>query len=107
MRILLDESVPRRLGRELLGHRVSTVAQRGWDGQKNGDLLALAAADLFDVLITADQNMEFQRNLLQLPVAIVVLIAQNNSLPALRKLVPQLLAALAVLQPCTLIHVRA
>jgi Domain of unknown function (DUF5615) len=60
MRILLDESLPRRLKGELLGHDVSTVVECGWSGVKNGKLLTLAA-DNFDVFVTADQNLQNQQ----------------------------------------------
>ena len=72
MRVLLDESLPRPLGRLLIGLAVQTVGQAGWASFKNGVLLQLAASD-FDVLITADQNIEFQQNLETLPLAVVVL----------------------------------
>lgn len=42
MRILLDESVPGRLGLMLAGHSAVTVQRRGWASIKNGKLLALA-----------------------------------------------------------------
>ena len=48
MRVLLDECVPRRLGRELVGHDVRTVPQEGWSGKKNGELLALMSAARFE-----------------------------------------------------------
>lgn len=53
MRILLDESVPGRIGPLLIGHEAVSVHRMGWAGVKNGKLLALAAAE-FDVLLTAD-----------------------------------------------------
>ena len=34
MRVLLDECLPRRLGRELTGHAVTTVPQAGWAGAR-------------------------------------------------------------------------
>jgi hypothetical protein len=43
MRVLLDECVPRALRKELLGHEVKTVAEAGWAGVKNGELLQSAA----------------------------------------------------------------
>ena len=43
MRVLLDEQLPRHLVREIRGHDVSTVQQRGWAGLKNGELLQVAA----------------------------------------------------------------
>ena len=60
MRILLDESLPRRLLGELTGHSVSTVTDEGWSGLENGDLLR-AAVGQFDAFLTADQNLEYQQ----------------------------------------------
>ena len=54
MRLLLDECVPKRLKRELLGHEVKTVQDMGWAGIKNGALLKLADGQ-FDALLTVDQ----------------------------------------------------
>ncbi len=51
MRILLDESVPRKLGFELSGHTVQTTQKRGWAGLKNGILLQAASRE-FDIFIT-------------------------------------------------------
>ena len=53
MRVLLDECLPRRLKRELVGHDASPVPEMGWASKSNGDLLALAAAE-FDVFLTVD-----------------------------------------------------
>ena len=66
VRILLDESLPRPLSRLLVGHDVSTVAREGWTSLTNGALL-LQAAERFDVVLTADQNIQFQQNLSTCP----------------------------------------
>ena len=77
MRVLLDESVPSRLGAMLVGHQATSVQNRGWAGLKNGKLLALAAAE-FDILLTADKGIEFQQNLATLPLAVLVVVARTN-----------------------------
>ena len=59
MRLLLDESVPSRFRRSLIGHSVPTVVEVGWSGIKNGKLLALAATE-FDAFITVDKNMRMR-----------------------------------------------
>jgi len=41
MRVLLDECVPRALRRDIPGHEVKTVAEAGWAGVKNRELLRL------------------------------------------------------------------
>ena len=106
MRILLDESLPRPLARLLPDHEVRTVAQMGWSGTRNGPLLQLAAAD-FDVLLTADQNVEHQQNLRMLPIAVVVLVAATNRIESLLPLVPALLRALPTLKAGHLVRVGA
>ena len=98
MRILLDESLPRRLSRLLTAHDIRTATQMGWSGLTNGALLARASAE-FDVVLTADQSIEFQQNLKQLPIAVVVLAAKTNRFESLEPLVPLLLKTLTDIQP--------
>jgi len=106
VRILLDESLPRPLSRLLDGHAVSTVAGEGWTSLSNGALLR-QAAEHFDVVLTADQSIEFQQNLSTLPVAVVVLVAESNRLESLEPLVPDLLEVLKTLKSRTLLRVGA
>ncbi len=106
MRILLDESIPRKLGFALPGHFVRTVQLMGWGGLVNGKLLAAAAGE-FDVLITGDRNMQYQQSASQLPMSVVVLIASNNKLESFLPLVGKLLGTLATLQEPTFIQLRA
>jgi len=103
MRILLDESLPRELARGLSGHFVRTVVEMGWAGRKNGELLRLASAE-FDVLLTADRNLEHQQNLAQLGVGIAVLIARTNRIEDLRPLLPALLAGIPNIRPGQLVR---
>jgi hypothetical protein len=65
------------------------------------------AAEKFDVVITADQNIEFQQNLKELPIAVVVLVAPTNRIESVEPLAPDLLKTLDVLQPKTLVRVGA
>lgn len=106
MRILLDESLPRPLAGALRGHEVSTVSNESWTSLTNGELLR-RAAEKFDVLLTADQNLEFQQNLTTLPIAVVLLVAESNRLESLEPLVPDVLTALNTLKPGTLLRVGA
>jgi hypothetical protein len=77
MRVLLDESVPRALGFELEGHFVRTAQSVGFSTLSNGKLMQAMVEMGFEVLITFDQNLPYQQNA-NLPVAIIILIAQNN-----------------------------
>lgn len=93
MRVLLDEGVPQRLGRDIAGHDVSTVRQMAWTGMKNGDLLSVATRH-FDVFVTVDKNLPRQPRLPVHHPAIVVLRCPTNDINELRKLVPALLEIL-------------
>ena len=62
MKLLLDECVVRDLKRDLVGHEVLTAVEAGFGGLENGELLR-AAASQFDVLITVDRNLPFQRSI--------------------------------------------
>jgi hypothetical protein len=106
MRILLDECVPRRLGREFPGHDVHTVPGMGWSGQKNGQLLRSMAGESFDILITVDQNIRHQQNLKAAGVAVVVLVAATNRLADLLPLIPATLAALGSAGPGDVVEIR-
>lgn len=104
MRVLLDECTPRKLRRELAEHEVRTVPEMGWSGTKNGALLRRAGAE-FDVLLTVDSNMEFQQNLTDLPLSVVVLVAHSNDVDVLRPLMPQVRELLPVIEHGRLYHV--
>jgi hypothetical protein len=92
MRLLLDESLPKRLRHHLRGHSVKTLVEMGWSGCKNGRLPAAAAAE-FDARIAADKNMPHQQNPATLPLAAINLDAPSNELSRLLPLVPRLQAA--------------
>jgi len=87
MRILFDESLPKRLKRHFTGFSVKTVPEMGWQGKKNGELMALMASH-FDIFLTADQNLIYQINLRHAVVPIIVLKAQTNRYDDLKGLVP-------------------
>ena len=106
MRLLLDESVPRRLRRSLLAHDVRTVVEMGWSGVRNGKLLLLAAT-AFDAFVTVDKNLPYQQNPATLPIAVVVLDAASNELAALLPLVDRLEITLSSLVPCSCVRVAA
>ena len=60
MKVLLDECVDSRLTASLGNFEVRTVADEGWVGISNGQLLSLAAAK-FDVFVTVDRNRKGRR----------------------------------------------
>ena len=106
MRLLLDESVPRRFRQSLTGHVVKTVVEMGWGGVKNGKLLTLAASE-FDAFLTVDKNLPYQLNLAALQISVIVLGAISNELSSLLPLLPELEEPLASLKPCSYVMVGA
>ena len=93
MRILLDECLPRGLGRELTDHEVHTVPQAGWSGVKNGELLRLAA-QRYEALITIDRHFA-EGHPVPGSLRLITLVAPSNRIESLRPLVPGILQILA------------
>ncbi|MGI8494813.1 MAG: DUF5615 family PIN-like protein [Pyrinomonadaceae bacterium] len=97
MKILLDECLDRRLGRDLSGFEVKTVPQMNWAGVKNGDLMALAETE-FDVFITVDRNLSFQQNLPKFGIAVLVIRSKSNRLEDLQPFAPKIIKILPTLK---------
>lgn len=104
--MLLDECVPRSLKRELATHDVHTVAEMGWSGKKNGELLTLMVPQGFEVFVTVDQNLSYQQNLRAANIAVIVLIALSNRRADLLPLMPAMHSALTTIQPGDLVEIR-
>jgi predicted nuclease of predicted toxin-antitoxin system len=105
MKLLLDENLPHQLRRELPGHDCFTVSYMGWAGIENGKLLALGASEGFQALLTKDANLQYEQNLKDIPMAVVVLRTPSNDIDDLRPLLPALLIALSRLPPRQVTHV--
>jgi predicted nuclease of predicted toxin-antitoxin system len=104
-RVLLDENLPRKLRRELPECFVRTVQEEGWASFANGDLLSRAQAS-FDVLLTADRRLQFQQNLAQYDIAVVVILTQSLRFREIRTAVEAIRAATATVAPGQLIRVQ-
>lgn len=95
MKLLLDESIPRRLAKSFPDQfEVSTVQDNGWSSRKNGALILLAAEHNFDALITADKGFEHQHNPETLPITVVILRSHRTRLQELMPLVPRIIQLL-------------
>lgn len=105
MRVLLDECVPRKLKNHLLGHECATVPDAGLAGKKNGELLSLAEQAGFDVFLTVDHGIEYEQNLAQRKIAVVVIYAKSSRLNDLIVHMPATLNALASIASGQLIKV--
>lgn len=77
MRVLFDQGVPVPLRRFLGTHEVVTATELGWAELENGDLLAAAEAEEFELMITTDQNLRYQQNLDDRRIGVVVLMTTS------------------------------
>ncbi len=106
-RVLLDEHLDRKLKRLFeAGFDVVIVAERGWKGKKNGELLRLAQTE-FDVLITMDKSIEHQQNLKALSMGIVIGSASTNRYEDVAPAIPKVNAVLKTILHGQVAHVTA
>lgn len=103
-RVLLDENLPHLLKRDLPEFEVSTVADAGWAGTKNGRLLRLAEG-AFDVFLTADRNLPHQQTLSALDLGFVVLATGSTKLGDLRAIASLIRTAITEVQPGRVVYV--
>jgi len=53
------------------------LMKREWSNLQNGALLTAAEAEGFDALITTDQNLRYQQNLVSRRISVIVLLTTN------------------------------
>lgn len=97
MKILFDACCPRSLRKHLPGHDITTAQEAGWEALRNGVLLQQAQGE-FDVMISIDSNIEYQQQLPDYNIALIVLRSLTGRMPDLLSLVPDCLQALEVIQ---------
>ena len=91
MRILFDHNTPGPLARALRPHEVTFAAELKWHRLRNGALLDAAENTGFDLLLTCDQNYEYQQNLRGRTLAIVIL--SSNRWPLVKPWLSQIATA--------------
>ncbi len=97
MLILLDHSAPAPLRHALTGHTVVEAFEHGWERLVNGDLLTVAEAAGFEVMLTADKNIRYQQNLSGRRISLIVL--GNAQWPTLRRHTARVVAAVNAATP--------
>ena len=73
------------------------MAELGWSELANGDLIATAEDEGYDIVITTDQSMRYQQNLTGRRLAIVVLL--STAWPYVRLRTEEIREALAQVRP--------
>ena len=107
MKVLLDECVPRKLRLHFGQHECYAVADLGWSGKKNGELLTLAEQIPVEVFVTVDQGIEYQQNIANRRFGVVILRSKSGRYSDLVKCVPEMLRAINTIQPGQLIRISS
>ncbi len=87
--ILLDENLPVPLKNDFSDNfEVLAIHDKGWQSKKNGELLQAIEDEGIDFLMTADRNLEYQQNLDQYNLRLIVLITYDNRYNTLKEKFP-------------------
>lgn len=82
MKVLFDHGIPAPLRNHLSQFEIDRSAEKGWETYENGELIRNAEAEGYDVILTTDQGMQYQQNLKNRNLAIVIL--QSTAWPKIR-----------------------
>jgi len=106
MRILIDNCVPRKFPRLITGHDLTYARQLGWQELENGDLLAAAEFADFQVMVTTDKNLQYQQNMTDRKISVIVLSPRLVFYETLVPLIGQLNLVLANLAEGSFIVIK-
>lgn len=85
---------------------MTTVDRQGWKGKRNGELLEQAAAT-FDVLVTMDKSIEYQQNISEYAIGVIIISAKSNKLQDIQPAMQEVNQVLRDMQPGQVIRVNA
>jgi hypothetical protein len=105
MKLLLDECVPRKLKNHLFGVECRTVPEAGFAGKKNGELLSLAEQAGFQVFLTVDRGIEYEQNLRQRKIGVIVIHSKSSRLDDLLPHATQILKVVGSIESGQLVKV--
>lgn len=97
MRVLFDQGAPVPIAAHLRKHAVRTTLQEGWDTLANGELLRVAEAAGFEVLLTTDNSISYQQNLKGRKIALLVL--NRNRWRLVQRMIRKIVAAIDGAEP--------
>jgi predicted nuclease of predicted toxin-antitoxin system len=99
MNLLLDECLPVDLRHSFSNHSAHSVQWAGLKGKQNGELLRLAEAAGYDVLITVNQGIPYQQPLAGRKIAVIAVQSRTNQIEDLLPIVESILRALESIRP--------
>jgi predicted nuclease of predicted toxin-antitoxin system len=105
MKILLDECLPRKLKDRFARHDCQTVPDAMLAGKKNGELLAIAERQGFEIFLTMDRGLEYEQNFTGRRIAVILLRAKSNRLVDLAPLVDECLRLMRSIRPAQIARI--
>ncbi|MGD0790171.1 MAG: DUF5615 family PIN-like protein [Terriglobales bacterium] len=99
MKVLLDECLPRKLKDRFASHDCYTVPEAMLGGKKNGELLAIAESQGFEIFLTMDRGLEYEQNLTGRQIGVIIFRAKSNRLVDLTPLVEACLIQMRAIKP--------
>ena len=99
MKILPDECLPLDFRYSFPGHDAHGAAWAGLKGKKNGELLRDAELAGYEILLTVDQGISHQQNLVGMKLSIIAIRSRTSQLEDLLLLVDAILNALETMTP--------
>ena len=105
MKVLLDECLPLDFRHSFHDYEAHTAEWAGFKGKKNGELLRDAELAGYDVLVTVDQGVVYQQNLVGRKLSIVLIKAKTNQLEDLLPLYDVVSKAIDAIRPGQVVSV--
>ncbi|MGH9407033.1 MAG: DUF5615 family PIN-like protein [Terriglobia bacterium] len=105
MDILLDECVHAGVKAAFHGFEVRTVADMGWQGLTDTNLLE-AAQSRFRIFVTADSHIQYHCNLARFSVGVIIVHTRKNKIQDYRPLFRLLRDTAIRVKQGQAIHVR-
>lgn len=87
--MLLDENLPKPLKKHFSSDfDITTLPDLGWQSKKDDVLLEAMVQAGIEILITADRNLQYQQNLDNCPIQVIVLLTYDNRYKTLIAKIP-------------------
>jgi hypothetical protein len=105
VKVLLDECIHRKFMAAFASHDCTTVWDAGMAGKTNGTLLSLAEKAGFNVFMTMDKGLQYQQNLTDRRISVIVIRSRSNRLHDLLPFAEACCAAITSAQPGEVVRV--
>ena len=97
LRVLFDKNVPYSLRRYLIDYQMQTAEDEGWGQISNGELITRAETAGYSIMLTCDQNIQYQQNLARRKISLVVL--GSNIWPVVRRYAVEIAVSVGNAEP--------